>query len=94
MSDNRGQRKTATGTVEKDPKDKTIAVKSVRLVRHPRYHKFVRRISRIMVHDEKQESRAGDIVEIMECRPISKTKSWRLLRIISSRTVKGSEETS
>jgi small subunit ribosomal protein S17 len=91
MSASRGQRRTATGTVEKGPKDKTIAVRSIWRVRHPRYRKYVRRVSRYMVHDEREEARPGDIVEIMETRPLSKTKSWRLVRIVSRRAEKGSE---
>ena len=92
MSEKRRQRRTATGVVEKGPKDKTISVKSVRLVKHPQYRKYVRRTSTYKVHDEKEQARPGDVVEIMEARPISKTKSWRLVRIISRRVVKGSEE--
>ena len=91
MSEKRRQRRTATGVVEKGPKDKTISVKSVRLVKHPKYRKYVRRISTYKVHDEKEQARPGDVVEIMEARPISKTKSWRLVRVISRRAAKGSE---
>ena len=82
MSEHRRQRKRATGTVERGPKDKTIAVKSVRLARHPRYRKYVRRVTTYMAHDEKHEARPGDVVEIVETRPLSKTKHWRLVRVI------------
>lgn len=92
MSEHRRQRRKATGTVKRGPKDKTIAVRSVRLVRHKRYEKYVRRISTYVVHDEKQEASPGDIVEIMESRPLSKTKHWRLVRVISRRNETGSED--
>ena len=83
MSEKRRQRRTDTGVVEQGPKDKTISVKSVRLVQHPRYHRYVRRTSTYKVHDENGQARPGDIVEIMETRPISKTKHWRLVRVIT-----------
>lgn len=92
MSDRERQRRTAQGVVESDPKDKTVSVKSVRLVRHPKYHRYVRRQTVYKVHDETAEAKAGDVVEIMETRPLSKTKHWRLVRIITRRAEKGSEE--
>ena len=91
MSEKRHQRRTATGVVHSGPKDKTISVKSVRLVRHLKYHRYVRRISTYKVHDEKEEARPGDVVEIMETRPISKTKHWRLVRVVTRHAEKGSE---
>lgn len=94
MSEKRRQRRKATGVVARDPKDKTISVRSVRLVRHAKYHKYVRRASTYQVHDPKEEARAGDIVEIMESRPLSKTKSWRLARVVRRRAEKGSEDAS
>ncbi len=94
MSENRRQRKKATGVVARGPKDKTIAVRIVRLVRHPRYHKYVRRISTFIAHDEKELARSGDVVEIMKTRPLSKTKHWRLVRVVTSAAAKGSEESS
>jgi small subunit ribosomal protein S17 len=83
MSENRTQRRTATGVVSRGPKDKTVVVKSVRLVQHPKYHRYIRKATYYKVHDEKQEARPGDIVEIMESRPISKTKHWRLVRVVT-----------
>jgi small subunit ribosomal protein S17 len=68
--------------VESDVCEKTIKVRIDRLMRHPKYGKYMRRRSTFHVHDEKNEARCGDMVEIMESRPISKTKSWRLSRII------------
>jgi small subunit ribosomal protein S17 len=85
MSQKRPQRRTATGIVERGPRHKTIVVKSTRLVEHPVYHRYVRQISRYMVHDESEQARPGDTVEIMESRPISKTKRWRLVRVVNRR---------
>jgi small subunit ribosomal protein S17 len=82
MSQERRQRRTATGTVERGPKHKTIVVKSMRLVEHPVYHRYVRRVTRYKVHDETEQARPGDTVEIMESRPLSKTKHWRLVRVV------------
>lgn len=75
-------RRTRIAVVDTDKRDKTIKVRIDRLVKHQKYGKFQRRRSVLHVHDEKNEARAGDVVEIMECRPISKTKSWRLLRVV------------
>lgn len=83
MSEKRPQRRTVTGVVARDPKDKTISVQTVRLVKHPRYKKYVRRSSLYYAHDEQESARVGDTVEIMECRPLSKTKSWRLTRVLN-----------
>jgi small subunit ribosomal protein S17 len=63
--------------------NKTIAVEIERLVKHPTYGKYVRRTTRLLAHDEKNESRAGDTVAIVQCRPLSRRKSWRLLRIVT-----------
>ena len=57
--------------------NKTIAVEIERLVKHPKYGKYVRRTTKLLAHDEKNESRAGDMVAIAECRPLSRHKSWR-----------------
>jgi small subunit ribosomal protein S17 len=93
MSEERRQRRTATGVVDRDPRHKTLVVKSVTLVRHPKYHRYVRRATLYRVHDETEQARAGDLVEIMETRPISKTKHWRLVRVVTRRaeSEKGSE---
>ena len=90
MSETRKQRRTATGTVSRGPKHKTIVVKSVTLTRHPKYHRYVRRATLYRAHDETEQARMGDVVEIMETRPISKTKHWRLVRVVS-RGEQGSE---
>ena len=78
----RGKRRVETGIVTSDKMNKTRRVEIPRLVKHPRYGKYIRRRTVCHVHDENNESRAGDTVEIMEARPISKTKNWRLLRVV------------
>ena len=70
------------GRVLSDKMDKTITVLVERSVKHPLYKKYIRRSSRLHVHDEDNESRPGDWVAISQCRPLSKTKSWRLDRIV------------
>lgn len=79
----RGRRRTAVGVVTSDKMNKTRRVEIPRLVKHARYGKFIRRRTVCHVHDEKNESRQGDTVEIMETRPLSKTKNWRLLRVVT-----------
>ena len=71
------------GRVLSDRMDKTVTVLVERSVKHPLYKKYVRRSTKLHVHDEGNESRIGDRVEISPCRPLSKTKSWRLERIVS-----------
>ena len=71
-----------TGVVLSNKADKTIAVRIDRRVKHPVYGKIVRRSSKLAAHDERNECREGDVVTIVETRPISKTKSWRLGRIV------------
>jgi small subunit ribosomal protein S17 len=61
--------------------NKTVAVEIERLIRHPRYGKFIRRTTKLLVHDEKNESRQGDTVTITECRPLSRHKHWKLVSV-------------
>ncbi|MEY3433192.1 MAG: ribosomal protein [Bacteroidota bacterium] len=75
-------RKTKTGTVSSDKMDKTITVAVERKVKHPIYGKFVKKTTKFHAHDEKNEAKPGDVVRIMETRPLSKTKRWRLVEII------------
>lgn len=82
MSDERGRRKVRTGRVVGDKMDKTRVVAVETTVQHPMYKKMVRRTSRIKVHDEANESRQGDVVRIMETRPLSKEKRWRLVEVV------------
>ncbi len=91
MSEDRRQRSRQTGVVDRGPRNKTIVVRSVELVEHPKYHRYVRRATLYRVHDEKEEAKVGDTVEIMQSRPISKTKHWRLVRVVSPGARVGSE---
>src|SRR3954451_19751364 len=78
----RGTRRVAVGIVTSDKMNKTRRVEIPRLVKHPRYGKYIKRRTVCYVHDEKNESRIGDTVEIMETRPISKNKTWRLMSVV------------
>jgi small subunit ribosomal protein S17 len=75
---NRGNRRTLVGMVVSDALDKTVVVKVERLVQDPRYKKYVRRYSKFMAHDEGNECNVGDRVQIIEHRPISKRKRWKV----------------
>ena len=74
--------RTEIGVVESDARDKSRKVVVNYLRKHPKYGKYVRQRTVLQVHDENNESHVGDKVEVEECRPISKTKSWRLVRIV------------
>lgn len=74
----RGMRRTLVGTVVSDAMDKTVVVRVERLVQEPRYKKYVRRYSRFMAHDEQNDCRVGDQVRIIEHRPLSKRKRWKV----------------
>jgi small subunit ribosomal protein S17 len=76
-------KKTAVGVVTSDRTAKTRRVESPRLVKHPKYGKYLRRRTVCYVHDEDNKSQLGDTVEIVECRPMSKAKRWRLVRVVS-----------
>jgi small subunit ribosomal protein S17 len=78
----RNLRKTRTGVVRSNKMDKTITVTVERKVKHPIYGKFVKKTTSFHAHDEKNECTIGDIVKIMESRPLSKTKRWRLVEVI------------
>jgi small subunit ribosomal protein S17 len=73
--------RTVTGKVVSDKMDKTITVKVERRVKHPIYGKIITRSSKLHAHDEANECRIGDVVTIAESRPLSKTKTWKLVRI-------------
>ena len=87
-TDDRNQRRTLVGTVTRDKTSKTRRVDVERLVKHPRYGKYVKKRTICYIHDEKNETHVGDTVEIMETRPISKLKCWRLLRVITKAPLK------
>jgi small subunit ribosomal protein S17 len=78
----RGLRKTRVGIVVSDKMDKTITIAIERKVPHPIYRKYFKKTTKLMAHDEKSECRVGDKVKIMETRPLSKSKRWRLLEIV------------
>ena len=78
----RGNRRLEVGVVTSDKMNKTRRVEIPRLVKHARYGKYIRRRTICHVHDEQNESHLGDTVEIMESRPLSKSKHWRLLRVV------------
>jgi len=78
----RGMRKTRVGRVVSDKMDKTIVVAIEDSIRHPLYKKIMKRTSRLKAHDENNECSVGDRVEVMETRPISKDKRWRLVSIV------------
>jgi small subunit ribosomal protein S17 len=77
----RGHRKIRTGRVVSAKGDKTIIVAVERLVRHTLYERIVKKTTKLHAHDEENTAREGDTVEIMETRPLSKTKRWRLVRV-------------
>lgn len=77
--------RTRIGVVDSDKRDKTRRVVVKFQQRHPKYGKYIASRTILHVHDENNESRAGDTVEVAECRPISKTKSWRLVRVVEKR---------
>ena len=78
----RNLRKSRTGIVTSNKMNKTITVSIERKVMHPLYGKFLKKTRKLMAHDEKQEASIGDVVKIMETRPISKNKRWRLVEIV------------
>jgi len=82
-SDERGRRKVMTGQVVSTAMQKSAVVTIERLVKHPTYGKYVRRRSKFMIHDEKNECHVGDVVRFMETRPLSKDKRWRLLDFVT-----------
>jgi small subunit ribosomal protein S17 len=82
QSTDRSRRKVRTGVVVSDGMDKTVLVRIDRQVRHALYGKTVRRSSKLAAHDEGNEAHVGDTVRVMEIRPLSKTKRWRVVEIL------------
>jgi small subunit ribosomal protein S17 len=78
----RGQRKVRTGVVVSDKMDKTVVIRIEQSVRHPVYHKTIRRTAKLTAHDEKGDAHVGDTVRVMETRPLSKTKRWRVIEVV------------
>lgn len=82
MADNRGNRKVRMGTVSSDKMDKTITVRVETVKQHPLYKKTIRTSKKYKAHDENNEAKIGDVVKIMETRPLSKDKRWRLVEVM------------
>lgn len=80
----RGRKIEVVGEVISDKMDKTISVLIYRMVKHPKYGKYVKKTSVFKAHDEKNQAKTGDIVKIRETRPLSKTKRWALAEIVES----------
>lgn len=93
MGDRRSRRKIVEGVVKSDKMDKTIIVNVQRLVKHPLYGKYIRRSTRLWAHDEKNEAKRGDVVRIMETRPLSKNKRWRLIEVVRPLLKESSDDT-
>ena len=79
---NRTARKERVGVVTSDKMDKSISVAIKRQIKHPIYGKFIKKTTKLMAHDETNDAQAGDTVRIMETRPLSKNKRWRLVEVI------------
>ena len=88
MADERNLRKTMVGTVVSDKMDKTIVVAVETRVKHPIYKKTVKRTYKLKAHDEENSCKVGDIVKVMETRPLSKDKRWRLVEIVEKAVIK------
>ena len=84
---NQQNERTVTGRVVSDKMNKSITVLVERRVKHPVYGKFVRKSTKLHAHDENNECKEGDLVTIAECRPISKTKAWRLVEVVEKATI-------
>lgn len=82
MTETRNQRKVRQGRVVSDKMQRTVVVAIERLVEHPLYGKRMKQTTRFHAHDQDNECREGDVVEIMETRPLSKTKRWRVTRVL------------
>jgi small subunit ribosomal protein S17 len=78
----RGRRKVRTGVVVSDKMSKTVVVRIEQSVRHPVYHKTIRRTAKLTAHDENDDAHVGDTVRVMETRPLSKTKRWRVVEVV------------
>ncbi len=74
--------RSVTGRVVSNKMDKTITVLIERMVRHPLYGKYIRRSTKLHAHDERNECQEGDLVTIAQCRPLSKSKAWRLINVV------------
>lgn len=91
--ENRGRRKVRRGVVVSDKMQKTVTVKVERLMLHPMYKKFIKRSKTFFAHDEENTARVGDLVQIVETRPLSKNKRWRVESILSKSLETSGQET-
>ena len=82
MSEQNKTQRTLVGRVVSDKMDKTVSVAIERLIKHPVYGKYIRRTSKVLAHDASNECKSGDRVAIVECRPISKHKSWSVVNVV------------
>ncbi|MBF0226642.1 MAG: 30S ribosomal protein S17 [Desulfobacterales bacterium] len=87
MLKEQGNRKELVGEVVSNKMQKTIVVTVERLVKHPLYKKYIKRRKKFAAHDEKSECGIGDVVRIIECRPLSKRKRWRLKKVVEKATL-------
>jgi small subunit ribosomal protein S17 len=83
MSENTNQTRTVEGRVVSNKMDKTVTVLVERQVKHPLYGKYIRRSSKLHAHDEENACNEGDVVRVSECRPLSKSKNWRVVEVIT-----------
>jgi small subunit ribosomal protein S17 len=86
MSDQNNSNRTLEGRVVSDKMDKSITVLVERTVKHPIYGKFIRRSTKVHAHDEANECGIGDMVVVEQCRPLSKSKAWRLVKVVTKAT--------
>ena len=82
MSEEQAVNRALTGRVVSNAMDKTVTVLVERRVKHPLYGKFIRRSTKVHAHDEANECNQGDVVTVEQCRPLSKTKTWRLVKVV------------
>jgi len=82
MSERKSIKRTLTGRVTSDKMDKTITVKVERQVKHPLYGKFIKRSTKVHAHDENNECKIGDVVTVVESKPLSKSKTWQLVEVV------------
>lgn len=92
MKGSKPNKKTIIGTVVNDKVDKTVTILWETKKRHPLYKKFVKRHKKIMAHDEKNEAQKGDLIKIIESRPISKNKTWRVAEVLEKAQEGGQQQ--
>ena len=92
MTQERERPRALVGTVVKPSRQKTVMIAITRLVRHPRYEKVMRQVTRLWAHDEQSLCRQGDLVEVQPSRPISRMKRWRVVRVVKSAPQTGAGE--